>query len=392
MKIFTSFFMFLVMIISCFFGGFSQTSEDIIATENSFSSQSLTELQAGFLDAFVDTETAWISSLQLENGAIGMTFVKNGDVTVNPYFADIAALALLDNSDKYFNAVKNYLEWHFAHLNTAESDYNGVDGTIYDYTISVSDGKIVKESVIVKDDKNSYDSTDSYAATFLILLNKYYTVTGDAEYIISRKDDVIRVAEAMISTLDKGLTFAKPDYAVKYLMDNCEVYEGLQATVDLFDKIIFKDDNCHMTYVKFKYAYKWIGQSIEKYLWNSDGGYYYAAITDNGKPAFEFSWSEFYPSATAQLFPIIHSVIPGDSVRANSLYLSFTKEYNWQKLEIPSEFCWGAMALAAAKINDIDRVMEYVNSYIAYSAERSYPLYNADAARVCMAAAYLLNN
>ena len=29
------------------------------------------------------------------------------------------------------------MDWHFAHLNTAETDYNGVDGTIYDYTLTV---------------------------------------------------------------------------------------------------------------------------------------------------------------------------------------------------------------------------------------------------------------
>ena len=39
-----------------------------------------------------ETETEWLSSLQLENGAIPMTYSKNGQLTVNPYFADFAAL------------------------------------------------------------------------------------------------------------------------------------------------------------------------------------------------------------------------------------------------------------------------------------------------------------
>ena len=40
-----------------------------------------------------ETEMEWLASLQLDNGAIPMTPVKNGEVRMNPYFADFAALA-----------------------------------------------------------------------------------------------------------------------------------------------------------------------------------------------------------------------------------------------------------------------------------------------------------
>lgn len=391
MKSIISVFLIIYMMISSFFGSFSAVNEDIINSYDKFSENSLSDDQIDMLRTFIDAETSWIASLQLENGAIPMYASDNGTVSVNPYFADIAAMALLDNADKYSENVRLYMEWHFAHLNTSESDYNGVDGTIYDYSVEIKDGKIIEESITVKDGKNSYDSTDSYAATFLILLNKYFSVTGDNEYILMHSNDIIRIIEAMLSTLDRGLTYAKPDYEVKYLMDNCEVYEGLEASLSIFENILTENVNCNLTYLKCKYAYELMKQSIEKYLWNEESGNYNSAVFNNGSPAYEFSWNEFYPSATAQLFPVIHGVIPHNSERAISLYESFCLNYNWQQLDIPSEFCWGAIVLAAAEMNDIDSVLEYINSYKLYSESRDYPLYNADAARVSMAAATLLS-
>ncbi len=390
MKNLLSYILIFVMMISCFFGGFAKTPEDLAVNGDNNTGFLLTDEEKEILASVVESETAWIASLQLDNGAIPMTYKENGEVTVNPYFADFAAMALLDNADKYSENVKAYMDWHFGHLNSAKSDYNGVDATIYDYTVTVKDGKVVSEAITVKDGKNSYDSTDSYAATFLMLLNKYYEVTGDIEYISAHKDDIIRVTEAMLSTLNRGLTYAKPDYEVKYLMDNCEVYEGLLCALNLFEKT---DIDCgNITLKKSSYALKWIEQNIENKLWVADENHYHAGIVKNGNAAYEFSWSEFYPSATAQLFPVIHGVIPADSIRADSLYNSFCDEYNWQTLDIPSEFCWGAMVYAAAIMGDTDSVMAYMDSYSDFAFSREYPLYNADAARVSMAANILLSN
>ncbi|MBQ5905064.1 MAG: hypothetical protein IIW88_04270, partial [Clostridia bacterium] len=91
-----------------------------------------TEEQLQMFRQIFESETEWLASLQLENGALPMTYSPNGKLTVNPYFADFAALALLDDAEKYAGNVKAYMDWHFAHLNTAEEDFGGLDGTIYD--------------------------------------------------------------------------------------------------------------------------------------------------------------------------------------------------------------------------------------------------------------------
>lgn len=182
-----------------------------------------TEENLSLFREIYETETEWLASLQLDNGAIPMTAAKNGELRMSPYFADVSALALLDNAEKYKDNVKAYMDWHFAHLNTAEDDVNGLDGTIYDYTITVKDGKVEKEVITESSDKKSYDSTDSYAATFICVLDKYYEKTDDSGYILSHAPDIDRITGVMDATMHNGLTYARPDHKVKYLMDNCEV-------------------------------------------------------------------------------------------------------------------------------------------------------------------------
>ncbi len=386
MNVLISCILIIFMMISCFFGGFASVPSDLQTADNGFVYE-LTDEDIGCLEKIVASETDWIASIQLDNGAIPMYPVENGEATINPYFADFAALALLDNADKYTENVIAYMNWHFDHLNTSSDDYNRVDATIYDYTATVENKKVIAEK-----SEESYDSTDSYAATFLMLLNKYYEVTGDAEYILAHKDEIVRISEAMLSTLNMGLTFAKPDYEVKYLMDNCEVYEGLICANSLFKTVLADDDSLKLTATKCRYALSWTEQTIEKKLWDEDASHYYSGIFKNDDAISDFSWTEFYPAATSQLFPVIHKVIPSDSERAIGLYGAFCDSYNWQTLEIPSEFCWGTMVYAAAVMGDYESVMTYMGSYIDFAENHSYPLYNADAARVSMAAAIVLDS
>ena len=391
MKVIISLILILIMMVSNFFGSFNTVPEDLGSAGNEVEIE-LSVAEKALLTTVFETETAWLASLQLENGAIPMTYAKNGVVAVNPYFADFAALALLDNQEKYVDKVKAYMDWHFSHLNTADTDYNRVDGTIYDYSVTLENGKIVKEEITVKDGKKSYDSTDSYAATFRMVLNKYYEKTGDTDYIIENGDDIVRVAEAMFSTINMGLTYAKPDYKVMYLMDNCEVYEGVKCAEKLLKIISEKDDAYALTCTKFSYASEWIKDTIENKLWNSEEKHYEAGIFADGSAISDFTWDEFYPSATSQMFPIIHGVIPADSIRAGALYNSFCEEYNWQEFDIPDSFCWGSNAYAAAVMGDTDSVITYMEYYVAKCMlTHAYPLYNADAAKVAMAAYLLLN-
>ncbi len=339
-----------------------------------------------------ESETKWLASLQLENGAIPMNYAPNGEVKMNPYFADFAALALLDKAEEYAAAVKKYMDWHFSHLNTAETDHNGIDGTIYDYIITLKDGRISNESVSIVKNEKSYDSVDSYAATFLSVLNKYYNKTGDSEYIISHSSEIQRIINALFATYHNGMTIAKPEWQVKYLMDNSEVYEGLLAAAELFDNVLsVQYPDLEAVEKKCADAAIKVLQTIENELWRPIWGYYEVGIRKIIKiPSDIFFWKQYYPCATAQLFPIIHGVIAPNTERANKLYDKFCATYDWENFDYPDVYYWGANLQAAVAMNDIDRVVTYMTNYAELTQNHAYPLYNADAARVSLSAYILL--
>lgn len=224
----TAFFMSIYFSVMALLG-IPFTPEDLQPGESN--EITITTEQAELFKEIFETETQWLASLQLPNGAIPMTYSPNGELRVNPYFSDFAVLALLDNAEKCSNTAVKYMDWHFAHLNTAEEDFNGLDGTIYDYVVTMKNGEIIEEKVSVPENADSYDSTDSYAATFLRVVDKYVKKTGDTAYITDHAEDLERIANVMCATLHNGLTFAKPNHKVKYLMDNCEVYEDRKSVV-----------------------------------------------------------------------------------------------------------------------------------------------------------------
>lgn len=380
----TSFFMALIFSILSFLG--IPFDRPDLAT-SPLPEVILSEEERSILESVFETETAWIASLQLDNGAIPMTYNDNAELTVNPYFACYAALALLDNAELYASNVKAYLEWHFDHLNTEETDYSGIDGTIYDHKVTVENGVVTGE----RNNDKKYDSTDSYAALFLTLLSKYYKTTGDSEYIISRSDDIVRVVNAMTATMNNGLAYARDDYKIKYLMDNSEVYEGAIECAELFETVICKNDNSYKDTLELcKKTAKDVSKTIENKLWNHYEQRYRTAIDTLGRNAHNFSWSSFYPSATSQLFAISCGVISPETERAKHLYGKFCENFDWQHLKFNSEFCWGSVVLASAKMNDKDSVVTYMQSYQDEFGNHAYPLYSGDSARVALAAHIIL--
>ena len=370
------------------------TTQPTIPPSTDLSESTMTkEEQIALYQKIATEEAAWLASLQVDNGAMLMTCGPNGDFTMNPYFADFAALALLGAGESYYENVRRYMDWHFDHLNTAQTDYNGVDGTIYDYTVKLSNGKVVSETININaDGKKSYDSTDSYAATFLCVVAKYYEKTGDLEYLQANSQDLQRILNPIRQTMHKGLTFAKPDYRIKYLMDNCEVYEGLVAAEKIYAALGLTELLAETTDLKTQ-----VYDAIEKYMWIESEGYYEVALGVNNDSAWDFTWTNFYPCATAQLFTISCGLLAPNDPRSIYLYNQFNAYYStgenratWEQMTIPDSFYWGSLAYTAALMGDNARLESYMTLYLKIMKRHAYPLYNADAARVCMAAQVML--
>jgi hypothetical protein len=348
----------------------------------------------------IDLEARWLASLQLPSGAIPMTAEENGTVTVNPYFANLAVLGLLEGGTEYLPAVKKYAEWYFTRLNTAQTDRCGLDATIYDYSVHLTDGRISGEEPVVINGKKHYDSADSYAATFLSVLSGYYEKSGDTAYISSRYADINRIIGVIFATLRGGLTIAAPDYPVKYLYDNAEVYRGLDDAARLFENALVETvPGAAAAAERIKTARDTIKVKLESEMYRAEGGYYESALTEDGRPAYPFYWDNFYPSAVAQLSLISSGVLPPASRRAEQLYSAFNSYFavgrpkkDWPGMDIPDTFYWAAIAHTAALMGDFARVKTYLDNYRLVTAEgRGYPLYCAEAGHVIRAITVMLS-
>ncbi|MEX2104412.1 MAG: hypothetical protein WD907_03660, partial [Bacilli bacterium] len=300
----------------------------------------------------IESESNWIASLQEPSGAIVMTrdhtYSYQGveSYKVEPYFANLAVIGMLENASREnLRAAKKWMKWYLDHLNNP--DYNTLSGTIYVYYLDVA----TKENYTSSD---YYDSTDSYAATFLTLLEKYVLAGGDREFVADHKEKIKQITNVMLATMQQdGLTIAKPDYAIKYLMDNSEVYEGLRSAAWLAEHV-WQDEALTEQYQALQ-ALNSVG--IETLWSNSTNNYkaYEGVGTTN--------WNIFYPDATAQVFPIWNGVIGVDGQRAADLYASLnTYHPGWPYLSTADEFPWNILAYSAAVIGDKGSVDAFLNS------------------------------
>lgn len=298
----------------------------------------------------IDQESEWIRSLQTSTGGIlsnkGSGNIVDGNKVVGqiePYFANFAMLGLLNNPTvENLKVVKKWIGWYISHLNTSSTDYNGLAGTVYRYYVDYNDDTIEYS-------EGGYDSTDSYAATFLSVVKKYVQMGGDHIYVQSIQDKLKIVADAILATqTSDGLTWAKPDYKIKYLMDNAEVAMGLADYAWLLQNTL----NNPNAYTFFNEKYTLCVNGIENLLWNSSNNNYNWHL--NGVS----TWSNWYPQAGAQTYPIYCRLIEPNSTRAQSLYSGLNTHFpDWA-----DGADWTLQASVAAIMGDYDRVHRFIYS------------------------------
>ena len=146
-----------------------------------------------------------------------------------PYFSNLAALGWTEAARvttdtaqrvRFLNATDRWLRWYANNLNP--------DGTIYDFE---GPPRALKS-------KNDYDSSDSYPATFAMVAWRHRTASGDTALLLSLQPALRKAYGAILLTMDDdGLTYAKPLYTEKYLMDNLEVAAGLAAFTRCFTEL-----------------------------------------------------------------------------------------------------------------------------------------------------------
>ena len=211
---------------------------------------------------------------QADDGAIVMGALPANRSHLIPYCANFSARGLVaafggTHEPRYLDAAKRWAAWYEAHMNA--------DGTIDDFNGSPG----------AWSPTGDYDSTDSYAATYLDLVLAIHRAAPDREWLRSRLPSARQAVAAIRLTLQpNGLTIAKAKWSVMYVMDNTETVAGLRAAEGIARELgeaAFQRETGAM-------ADK-MEQAISRELWNDARQAYDIGLQTNGakvhgKPAW----------------------------------------------------------------------------------------------------------
>lgn len=338
-------------------------------------------------------ERQWLLSNQLPDGAF-LLYDKeeNNTNTIQPYFSNIACDSLLygEPAEAELAAVRSYIEWYLQHLNTEETDPVNGAGTIYDYkAVTAEDGSVMAES------KGKYDSVDSYAATFLILVAHYVQVSKDISWLDGYQTEISSIMDAMLRCMTKeGITYAKKEYPIYYLMDNCEVNAGLRAAAALKNRGIGEDT--FATAEEFERYQQNNTDQILNSFWVEDGQYYGTGFDEEGNPLAFSDPPRFYPELVEQIYPLVWGVSEGDSDYARMAYDNLCRRQPWEHMQYKEDgdtaFNWTVLSYAGALMGDVESVDAFLSSYQNETVKgRSYPAYIDDAGWIIRTCEFMKN-
>jgi hypothetical protein len=352
-------------------------SIDLQATDNtgavyaktmniSVNSESSSQYQNDF-----NATSNWLSQASSPDGALLYTPQQ-----IDPYFANIAAIGMTKDPNR-MPQVLAWMNWYVNHLNWP--DKWGLYGTTYNYTVSNG----------VETSTNDADSTDSYASTFLTLAwNAWENGDSNARaYITSLSYQLDVIGGVLIQTQQSdGLTWAKPDYQIKYLMDNCEGYRGLRDLASLFQAMGSSDKASYYTAAGNSMLNGILGMWMNG-TWAVYKNYYGNFIAPN--------MNTWYADATAQVFPVLLGVVTSSDSRAQQSYAAFNAAWpGWPTLSFNAQdpFPWCLVVDAAAAMGDNTRVATYINSIQNTYVNNNFPwpFYIAEGGWFMRANSYML--
>ena len=308
--------------------------------------------------------TAWIDRQQLPDGAI-----LYGTARIQPYDANIAATGLCSQRAQLPH-VRAWMNWYVTHLNAR--DRWGLSGTIYDYRYAHG----------VETSLRRADSVDSYAATFFTLARSLYDTRDPLSqaYVRSIRPQLEEMAAMLPHVTQRdGMTIARPDYPIAYLMDNSEVYRGLSDLAYL-EGNAFSDAVASRAYAQEARR----ASSGIATLWSDARGTYDSGKQEPRGPRMRSQWTTWYPDATAQLFPALQGVMPAAAPRATELWSAFNAAWpHWDRLVNgdSSGYPWALVGSAAIVFGDRARAEVYSNAVQRRFAAAGfpYPWYDAEA-------------
>jgi hypothetical protein len=279
--------------------------------------------------ADVRRDADWLLAQQRPSGAI---LRAQGDDWIETYPAHHAAWGLaratrFTGDRRYAEAAYRWFRWYAARQ----------DGTGYVWDHRVSGGVEVRTTEL--------DSTDASNAAYLLAVHEWWRATGDRTGLDRLKKSITKAVKAIDSTRQPdGLTWAKPDWHVKYLMDNAEAVAGLHAAAVLA-----------RVFGNAKLA-KRAGRSADltrrglETLWNPGRASYDWALHGNGYRELN-RWEILYPDATQQAWAVAFAIT--DATRSRHLVTTLAAHHpNWDRPESRTLFRLGDGSVA-------DHAVEY---------------------------------
>jgi hypothetical protein len=227
----------------------------------------------------IASDADWLLQGQLPDGAIAW-YIDRGHIS--PYLANYAAIGLAEarmqtGTIAYSDAAWSWLHWYAAHQDAS--------GFVTDYNV---------DAFGTETSTGDEDSTDAYAGTYLSAARATYIADADIAQLASLHESLAAAVSAIEATQDvDGLTWAKPAWHVKYLMDQTETYNGLVSAADLAAAL---SDDALRTRATDDAARMRAGIGS---LWDAPTGAYDWAKNDGGV-VNTTDWAVLYPDAMEQ--------------------------------------------------------------------------------------------
>ena len=313
----------------------------------------------------------WIAGLQAEHagrpsdGALvlgaGPAFYHDGRAYrhVVPYFSNLALTAVLDAapSPRAHRMAERWVAWWLAHP--------GPRGVPVEHWVA-GDGAETAcparlDAAPAVDRCDAVDATDSAAATFLDLVRAYHASGGAPGPLAAWRGEVRAQGRVLLALQDAdGLTWARDDYRVKYLMDNAETVRGLRALAAL-EREAYRDPARAR---RADAAADRAAAGVASMRDPATGLYAWARHPGGAQDAPDMG--RWYADAVAQVWPLLFDAAPGRDAVAG--YRRFDRAYDgaaradWTAAADPSGFDWPAVGVAAVRAGDRGRAAAQVRS------------------------------
>jgi hypothetical protein len=312
----------------------------------------------------------WIANLQYDNPALP----SYGAITIHhspgfidaqgfayfdvvPYTVNLAVAGLLETDvPGKLTIAQNWIRWYLTHLNK--------DGSVTNHWYR-ADGSAERTCLV----NGHYflcdyaDAADTTAATFLGLLWAYHEAGGDAKFLQEYGTSIHKVAGLVLSLQQKdGLTWASNAIRTKLLMNNSEVYSGLQAMADL-EHSLFDTKQAS----RYADAAKQVRKAIDDSLYNGGTRLYRVAKFEDGA-VLDANLDQWYVGTVTILWPQLFGVVEERSSRSQQQMDAVNGSWDgnpnpdWTvAIADPDGFVWTSVGHAALLSGDCARARAHTS-------------------------------